>query len=361
MEQLHLLTLNMLQKMDKRLTLLEDRLLPSSVEPPAQVGFPQFAKLPPEIRRMIWDTSIPSRKFRPFDYREEDTDHTKFSLLPPVAAQVCRESRGVACVSGGMYLMYWEPTSRYTSFEYWTWFDGSHDVLELHLDCVHKIGKRKLKGLKKMLRRAKSILVTIPDMLEPEGWIDLLFKDQEVRRTLTTIYVQRSHPDIAHYFRWHPNAIAKLFKDRSFYLLDLEDKQDVEHVRKIQSLNPEGAERWFNKWLEVWEEHEKDMSIPLTTAWARKTFTDAWVFRGNRKIKKRYFRSIAAIIDKKDPWIKERLAGMPRVRPVYTMEKSTEARSFLDPLTGIPIHPLLDNRFWQVGGLDDDAALDGSE
>lgn len=360
MEQLHLLTLDMLQKMDKRLTLLEDRLLPSSVEPPAQVGFPQFTKLPPEIRRMIWDTTIPSRKFRPYDIREEKTDYTKFSLLPPVAAQVCRESRGVACVSGGLYLMYWAADSISTSYEYWTWFDGSHDVLELHLDCVPRMGENQLYGLKKMLRKAKSILVTIPDMLEHEGWIDMLLKDEGVRRALKTIYVQRSHPDIAHRYRWHPSAISKLFKDREFYLLDLEDKQDVEYIRSIQSLNPEVAEKWFNKWLEVWEEHEKNTSIPLTTAWARKAFTDAWVFRGNRGTKKEYFRSIAAI-DKRDPWINERLAGMPRVRPVYTMEKSTEARSFLDSETGIPIHPVFDERFWQVNGLEDEIGLSGME
>lgn len=361
MEQIQLLTLNMLQKIDQRLTLLEDRLLLGSAEPPAQVGFPQFTKLPPEIRRMIWDRSIPSRKFRPFDYlREEDTYHAKFTLLPPVAAQVCRESRRVACVSGGMYLMCWEIQPTSTVWEYWTWFDGSHDVLELHLDCVPTTNGNPLKGLEKILQKAKSVLVTIPDMLHEKGWIDLLLQDEGVRRALKTIYVQRSHPDIAHRYRWHPSAISQLFKDGSFYLLDLEDKQDVEHVRKIQALNPGRAGRYFNKWLEVWEKNEQNTSIRLTTAWARKVFTESWVFRGNQRRKESYLRSHAAI-NEEDPWIKRRLAGMPRVRPVYTMEKSTEARYFLDAETNVPIHPVLDENFWQVDGLDDDAALDEME
>ncbi|KAI1139739.1 hypothetical protein F5Y05DRAFT_411924 [Hypoxylon sp. FL0543] len=68
--------------------------------------FPQFMRLPPEIRFMIWDLALP-RKILCVEETDRDTEEHSFSSyqfapssLPPSVAQVCRESRAVACRTG---------------------------------------------------------------------------------------------------------------------------------------------------------------------------------------------------------------------------------------------------------------------
>ncbi|KAI0843780.1 hypothetical protein F5Y06DRAFT_255816 [Hypoxylon sp. FL0890] len=68
--------------------------------------FPQFMRLPPEIRFMIWDLALP-RKIICLQEIDRDTEDHSFSSyhfastsLPPSVAQVCRDSRHVACHTG---------------------------------------------------------------------------------------------------------------------------------------------------------------------------------------------------------------------------------------------------------------------
>ncbi|KAI1403849.1 hypothetical protein F4819DRAFT_450015 [Hypoxylon fuscum] len=68
--------------------------------------FPQFRRLPPEIRAMIWDLATPRRVFGLQRYLLHDFDdgfpgyYFDPVLSPPSIAQVCRESREFACRSG---------------------------------------------------------------------------------------------------------------------------------------------------------------------------------------------------------------------------------------------------------------------
>ncbi|KAI2463755.1 hypothetical protein F4781DRAFT_106765 [Annulohypoxylon bovei var. microspora] len=86
--------------------------------------FPQFIRLPTEIRRLIWIHALPRGRIQLF---AKNVPWENWRLLPPVAAHVCRESREVAmnhAVVRGF------PTAEDTHTT--TWFIGSRDILELH-------------------------------------------------------------------------------------------------------------------------------------------------------------------------------------------------------------------------------------
>ncbi|KAI2473326.1 hypothetical protein F4781DRAFT_380015 [Annulohypoxylon bovei var. microspora] len=105
--------------------------------------FPQFRRLPAEIRLMIWDLALPRRMVcvRGYRYNDEQIIYAQYRFisksLPPSVAHVCRESRGVACQSGRLVsirnikaLPSRSPPSYPTKIS-WAWFDSSRDSLYL--------------------------------------------------------------------------------------------------------------------------------------------------------------------------------------------------------------------------------------
>ncbi|KAI0850100.1 hypothetical protein F5Y00DRAFT_233608 [Daldinia vernicosa] len=96
-------------------------------------GFPQFRRLPLEIRAMIWDLAIPNRILG----LDEDLDiagvyHFKPGLSPPSVAHVCKEARSIACRSGRLVSIrnYWEDQQGMPR-PAWSWYDPSRDSLRL--------------------------------------------------------------------------------------------------------------------------------------------------------------------------------------------------------------------------------------
>lgn len=125
--------------------------------------FPQFSKLPPEIRHLVWNFALPSRivEVGGIRYVGRHTSGSSWSFAkkqpPPAIAQVCREARSVASYTGR--LMRIDNTkAAYTITAYngegvdidsddahrarhepsWSWFDSSRDRLYLvsneHMD-----------------------------------------------------------------------------------------------------------------------------------------------------------------------------------------------------------------------------------
>lgn len=144
-EHLHLLP-SILEKIDRRLAILEERLLSTDTQKNKQEGFPQFLRLPIEIRLAIWELAIPRRMFTPWqDDRHIDNDpdadpsfcRSAEGLPPPSISRVCRESRFVARKRGKMFLLYQTHETK-QRLSYWTWFDRAHDVVQLHRDCFYK-------------------------------------------------------------------------------------------------------------------------------------------------------------------------------------------------------------------------------
>lgn len=93
--------------------------------------FLPFTRLPPEIRIMIWDLAIPKGQLRlqMKCYCHPDDRIISFppSLLPPAVAQVCRESRAVACRSG-IIVSFECPNC---SEELKSWYDSGRDKVSM--------------------------------------------------------------------------------------------------------------------------------------------------------------------------------------------------------------------------------------
>ncbi|KAI1800196.1 hypothetical protein F4811DRAFT_540309 [Daldinia bambusicola] len=121
-------------------------------KPTDTFGFPQFKRLPPEVRATIWDLAIPSRIL---GLAKEDLGGPLYFepyLSPPSVAHVCREARSIACRTGRLVSTMEEDWFRYstyngrggrrdvvrqddvTSTAELSWYDPSRDFLRLHLE-----------------------------------------------------------------------------------------------------------------------------------------------------------------------------------------------------------------------------------
>ncbi|OTB14835.1 hypothetical protein K445DRAFT_318750 [Daldinia sp. EC12] len=114
-------------------------------QPTDTFGFPQFKRLPPEIRTMIWGLAIPNRilGLKGSRLRDYDEYYSMYNfdpgLSPPSVAHVCREARSIACRSGRLVSI-----RNYRECPYpnlmdeghvarpeWSWYDPSRDSLRL--------------------------------------------------------------------------------------------------------------------------------------------------------------------------------------------------------------------------------------
>lgn len=328
LEDLQHLMLSLLQKMDQRLSLIEDHLVPSvkDQKDAKATGVTQFSDLPLEIRLDIWELAIPRRKLRPLPgdspkplYREPN------SYGPPVIAGVCQESRAVALKRGGMYLLHSEDHTDDDECHvgWWTWFDGAHDLLDLHAACLP--GKPWMpKGLMEILEQAESIIVPIKDM--DSQWLSFMMRNKKVRQNLRTIYLERTHSEQAHKLRWHPRAMGTLFMESKFFLLDLENTEEVERYLALISSNPRNQKTKFDDWLDRYTEVNGMLKPPkYSTIWAKDQIAAAWgVKENNQSNLHSYFSSKRASKSKGDDReLQEQWARkMPDVLPVYVVEEN---------------------------------------
>ncbi|CAM1501696.1 Fc.00g036800.m01.CDS01 [Cosmosporella sp. VM-42] len=326
-EQLQLL--NLLQKIDQRLESVEARLGNLELrdhKQQVQQGFPQFSRLPIELRRRIWDMSIPQRKLRHHYINRPAAANIRpvpiTGLSPPIASRVCRESRLVACYRGGIF-----PLFKSFKCRYWTWFDGTHDVLELGtMDFLDEplLGD----GFMDILRRAETILVNMWDF--DTCRFHAMLENQDIRRTLRTVNFQPTPPEAVTKSSWDPQVVAKLFRSDSVVMVDLEDSARVQEMQLLLSAHNQLKSAGFNSWLINWKEQEEDEEDDsITIAWARTLFKMAWLFHGNGKKKPESPYRVKSF-NLEDPEIQEDLSGMPHIRLVYTMELAGDGQPIDD-------------------------------
>ncbi|ROV97933.1 hypothetical protein VSDG_04935 [Cytospora chrysosperma] len=93
------------------------------------VTFPQFQRLPKEIREMIWALSIPRRAYA---NREHRSNFGNTALPAPAITQVCTESRAVALRHGLFFPVPQTWSSTASNYRIcWSWFSPALDVLRL--------------------------------------------------------------------------------------------------------------------------------------------------------------------------------------------------------------------------------------
>lgn len=204
-----------------------------------QAEFAHFSRLPPELRRHIWRLAIPPQIFRPFRYLEPSHLERK-SLPPPTISRVCREARQVAYMQGALY------RHDFLAPVFWTWFSGRRDVLDLSSYCISENGFIPLQA--GLLRGARTIILDVGFVNELS--ITGLNSKSSHLGMVNTIYLSVGNSFQVENRSWQPQAVARLFRDQSFALIDVEDDQELEHLEQILRLvgnDDTNAMSWWHR------------------------------------------------------------------------------------------------------------------
>ncbi|CAJ2506239.1 Uu.00g003690.m01.CDS01 [Anthostomella pinea] len=303
--------------------------------------------LPLEIREMIWEEALPRRVI--------SADHNESTFLPgpPSIAQVCRESRAFAIRSGSPRTF-----DHVDGSPRGTWFDASRDVvLGNHGPCScppspvpqgrpeprcrcfwsslrsitlqsNWLDSRPLERFtfkdrldnepRRPLRPLSSIMLTAL------GWRHKTHKYSKLQKInifpaqdcLRDFYPKNSFP------YWPREVLDLLFENNTIRLVDLRDAHEVAGVvstlsahywsepcgRFIQRAHEAVVDKRWNRWEETVHDLKHEW---LTSSYYRGRADDVLA---RVLVNHRY-----EDWDVNDPWIKEALAKMPEICPVYPL------------------------------------------
>lgn len=202
-----------------------------------QAKFAQFSRLPPELRRRIWELAIPSQVFRPFRYLEPSYLEWK-SLPPPTISRVCREARHVAYQHGGVY------RHEFLTPIFWTWFSGRRDILDLSPYCMSENGFIPLRT--SLLRETRAIILDVGLVNGP--LITGLNSKSSHLGNVDTIHLAVGNPFQVEKRSWHPHAVARLFGDQSIALIDIGNDQELERLEQILQMSGTDEVNFMRSW-----------------------------------------------------------------------------------------------------------------
>ncbi|KAL6797731.1 hypothetical protein GGI42DRAFT_329701 [Trichoderma sp. SZMC 28013] len=184
--------------------------------------FPYFSRLPPELRCLVWELALPVQIFRPFRYLQPSFLEWS-SVIPPTISRVCREARYVTHSQGALYCHeFLAPMS-------WAWFNGHKDILDLSPYRIAKDGFIPLEA--KLLKETRTVLLDVDHV--DSRLITGLFGEGSRLPNVRTIYLMAGNIFLAERQSWHPHAVARLFGDKSFSHVDIEDDEEVERLEQL--------------------------------------------------------------------------------------------------------------------------------
>lgn len=201
-----------------------------------QAEFAQFSRLPPELRCRIWELAILPQIFRPFRYPKPPYLECN-SLPPPTISRVCREARYVAYQHCALY------RQELLAPIFWTWFSGQRDILDLSPYCMSENGVIPLPM--SLLREARAIILDVGLVNGP--LITGLNSKSSHLGNIDTIYLTMESPFAVEKRSWHPHEVARLFRDQSFALVDVEDDQELEHLEQTLQMRDGDDLHWCNR------------------------------------------------------------------------------------------------------------------
>ncbi|GJC83094.1 hypothetical protein ColLi_05932 [Colletotrichum liriopes] len=205
--------------LEKRLDAME-RLLAHKGPAPY---FPQFRRLPPEIRQRVWSLAIPTRILRPS--RRNSKNHDILLMRPPAIAGACREARAIATRNGRIVpLTYDTANAENPTRTIRYWFDSSHDVLEL--DRRVDIEEDEPRGIRDLVYEAQHILAS---RAEAE-WFARLFQQTAHLNRLSLRFDTVSVSPCT----WDLGVIKRLFGEASTVVtMDLENADEIAWVKGV--------------------------------------------------------------------------------------------------------------------------------
>ncbi|KAI0853834.1 hypothetical protein F5Y00DRAFT_250509 [Daldinia vernicosa] len=242
-------------------------------------SFPQFPRLPTEIRRLIWVHALPRGRIQLF---AKNVPWENWRLLPPVVAHVCQESREVA-VNHSVVRGFPTAEDIHTT----TWFIGSRDILELHSGYPYP-----LSNPEPFFSAAERLAINAGDF---EGEIKVVIKDLiEGRRfhSVKMIYLIVEQIETAYWPKFRPDmteqdkgkgTVLDLFSDEDLRKIDgyktwarfqemspvFPRRQDVELILRssLDRIILEEICRYHERLLQAgYTEEEEDIApFPTTT------------------------------------------------------------------------------------------------
>ncbi|KAI1389096.1 uncharacterized protein F4822DRAFT_269140 [Hypoxylon trugodes] len=192
-------------------------------------SFPQFPRLPAEIRRLIWIHALPRGRIQLF---AKNVPWENWRLLPPLIAHVSQESREVA-INNSVVRGF--PTAE--DVQTTTWFIGSRDILELHSGYPYP-----LSNPEPFFSAAERIAINAGDF---EGEIEVVVRDLiEGHRfhSVKMVYLIVDQIETAYWPRFRPD-ITEQDKGKGS-ILDLcsdEDQKKIDAYKtwaRFQEMSP---------------------------------------------------------------------------------------------------------------------------
>ncbi|ROW05924.1 hypothetical protein VPNG_08007 [Cytospora leucostoma] len=235
------------EERDRRQQLFEERVLSElddlrgrlrALDATSPATFPQFQRLPKEIKQMIWALTIPRRAHKivreDIDSTDDDDDYfAKNMFKSPAITQVCAESRAVALRHGQCHTIRqcwpWDQETR-TS---WHWFFPELDILILTHGST-----REGRGVR---TAAKRIFLECGQRFDESPF----FEPQDTLRY--NLYGQKHSPTVqmpnleAAYVGYRLNIgcevgtsfMREFFGDDEVLLVDMEDTVAVSRVTRL--------------------------------------------------------------------------------------------------------------------------------
>ncbi|KAI0384608.1 hypothetical protein F5Y04DRAFT_217257 [Hypomontagnella monticulosa] len=191
--------------------------------------FPQFPRLPTEIRRLIWIHALPRGRIQLF---AKNVPWENWRLLPPAVAHVCRESREAVANHS---IIRGFPTAE--DIQTTTWFIGSRDILELHSGYPYP-----LSNPEPFFSAAEKLAINASDF---QGEIEVVARDLiEGRRfdSVKVVYLIVEQIETAYWPRFRPD-MTEQDKGKGT-ILDLcsdEDQRKIEDYKawaRYQEMSP---------------------------------------------------------------------------------------------------------------------------
>ncbi|KAI1863353.1 uncharacterized protein JN550_009673 [Neoarthrinium moseri] len=227
--------------------------------------FPNFARLPAEVRNMVWNLALPAQVVKITHTRSTGGLRFRFATRnpPPAVSQVCQEARQVARRHGAIRAiehevnltgrlrfrrqMQMDPNHQNPPrFEReWSWFDSYRDMLLVDiLDSHSRLPPAN--GLLQLTRSTESVMLEKTGSLRDQAWLEDLFDPHHFPKLKTVIVPAativtrppKDAPDEAQTYRMN---------SRSPNVLDIDDEGDMSDIARKLGIEPDKALR-FREW-----------------------------------------------------------------------------------------------------------------
>ncbi|KAM0810399.1 hypothetical protein AB5N19_10748 [Seiridium cardinale] len=213
--------------------------------------FPQFSRLPPEIRCIVWDFALPQNLLRitgdhwVFDDKEWFGWKYEHRHAAPAVTQVCREGRSIARRTGAMI-----PVTRIRSASdddsdtlpcyetEWSWFDCTRDVLYLDFSTMPNDDKihESLGGILKLTTCAKHVALKCSSDQGHWDYIEPLFDPRHFPSLERVDLIGAEHG-----FTERTDLVleARLFWLSKWAItIDVDDSEDFLHTLRLHHSSP---------------------------------------------------------------------------------------------------------------------------